>query len=185
MYKRQLMNYLPHILREVREFKAILNDAEQPEMVAMWGAADDALKDQFVVDATENGVARWEKILGITSKATATLDERKFTILSRINEQIPFTLRTLEEALDSLCGSDGYSVQLKENEYTLIVKVALVAASNYNDVKNLLDRVVPANMVIRLEVLYNPHNIFKASTHQELNAYTHYQLRNEVFTDGN
>lgn len=185
MYNRQLMDYLPHIIREVREYKAILNDAEQPEMVAMWGAADDALKDQFIEEATENGVSRWEKILRIDSKATATLDERKFTILSRINEQLPFTLRTLTESLDSLCGADGYTVQLKENEYTLIVRVALEAASNYNDVKELLDRVVPANIVIQLTVLYNAHKVFTPYTHQELKAYTHYQLRNEVLTDGN
>lgn len=185
MYKRQLINYLPHIIREVREYKAIMNDAEQPEMVAMWGAADDALNDQFIADATENGVKRWEKILGIEAKATATLDERKFTILSRINEQLPFTLRTLETSLDSLCGADGYTVRLDANNYALYVRVALEAASKYNDVKKLLDRVVPANISIHLTVLYNAHYVFRPYTHQELKAYTHYQLRNEVLTDGN
>lgn len=185
MYDRRLIDYIPHIIRDVREYKAIMNDAEQPEMVASWKALDDALNDQFIVDATEYGVSRWEKILGIVPKATSTLDERKFTILIRINEQLPFTITTLKEQLKSLCGADGYVVQLLANDYILIVKVALVAVQNYNDVKQLLNRTVPANLVIQLSIIYNTHEVLHAFTHGELRAYTHYQLRNEVPTDGN
>ena len=184
MYERTLIEYLPHIIRDVREYKAIMNDAEQPEMVDSWGAVEDAMNDQFIVDATENGVKRWEKILGIVPQATLTLDERKFTILTRINEQLPFTLRTLEESLKSLCGKDGYVVQLQANEYILVVKVALVAVQNYNDVERLLQRIVPANMIIQLSIIYNTHEVLGAFTHQRLHNYTHYQLRNEVITNG-
>jgi len=184
MYERTLIEYLPHIIRDVREYKAIMNDAEQPEMVDSWGAVEDAMNDQFIVDATENGVKRWEKILGIVPQATLTLDERKFTILTRINEQLPFTLRTLEESLKSLCGEDGYVVQLQANEYILVVKVALVAVQNYNDVERLLQRIVPANMIIQLSIIYNTHEVLEAFTHQRLHNYTHYQLRNEVITNG-
>lgn len=184
MFERTLIEYLPHIIRDVREYKAIMNDAEQPEMVDMWQAVDNALDDQFIVDATENGVARWEKILGIVPQATLTLGERKFTILTRINEQLPFTTRTLEESLKSLCGADGYMVQLKVNEYILIVKVALVAKNNYRDVERLLERIVPANMIIQLSIIYNTHEVISKWVHQELKRFTHYELRNEVLTDG-
>ena len=180
MYERTLIEYLPHIIRDVREYKAIMNDAEQPEMVDIWQAFDDALNDQFISDATENGVSRWEKILGIVPQATLTLEERKFTILTRINEQLPFTLTTLEESLKSLCGANGYVVQLQANEYILIVKVALVAKQNFSDVQRLLDRIVPANMVIQLSIIYNTHQVISAFTHQQLQKYTHYDLRNEV-----
>lgn len=185
MYDRRLIDYLPHIIRDVREYKSILIDAEQPEMVTIWQAVDNALSDQFIVDATENGVSRWESILGIIPRATLTLDERKFTILTRINEQLPFTITTLKENLKSLCGSDGYVVQLNANAYTLIVKVALVAVQNYNDVQQLLNRIVPANLVIQLSIIYNTHEVLHDFTHAALHEYTHYQLRNEVLTDGN
>ena len=183
MYERTLIDYLPHIIRDVKEYKAIMNDAEQPEMVDSWQAIDDALNDQFIVDSTEYGVSRWEKILGIVPQATLTLDERKFTILARINEQLPFTIRTLEESLKSLCGKNGYMIQLKANEYILIVKVALVAKQNFNDVQKLLERVVPANMIINLSIIYNTHQVLSVFTHQELSAFTHYELRNEVLTN--
>lgn len=77
MYERTLIEYLPHIIRDVREYKAIMNDAEQPEMVDVWQAVDDALNDQFIVDATENGVSRWEKNLKDCSTSNPYFGRKK------------------------------------------------------------------------------------------------------------
>lgn len=180
MYNRKLIEYLPEFLRDVKEYEAILTLAEQPEMVALWEAEENALNDQFVVDSTENGVSRWEKILGIIPKATDSLEMRKFSILTRTNEQLPFTLTTLNEQLKSLCGEDGYEVKLDAANYILSVKVALTAKSNFNDVNLLLKRVVPANMIIDLSLKYNQQNVISAFTHESLQNFTHEQLRNEV-----
>jgi len=185
MYERTLIEYLPNFIRDVKEIKEIMNNGEQPEMVSIWNTINDVFNDQFINDATENGVSRWEKILRIVPKATFTLDERKFTILTRINEQLPFTMRTLEESLKSLCGANGYILQLKANEYVLVVKIALTAKNNLTDVEQLLKRVIPANMVVQLTLMYNNHETFGGYTHQALTAFTHNQLRNEVFTHGN
>ena len=184
MYDRNLIDYIPPFLRDVREYKAILEDAEQPEMVLIWDAAKNALNDQFIVDATENGISRWEKILGIIPKATLTLDERKFTILTKINEQLPFTITTLNERLTSLCGKDGYSLTLDNTNYTLDVKVALTAKNNFEDVNSLLQRIVPANLVVTLSLRYNQYETMAKLTHEQLKAYTHYGLRNEVLVNG-
>ena len=177
-----LIEYIPHIIRDVDEYKALLNDGEQPQITSLWGALENALNDQFIVDATENGVKRWEKILGIFPKGTATLDERKFTILARINEELPFTMNMLKSKLETLCGAEGegYTLSLNANQYRLIVKIALISVSKYQDVQELLNRIVPANMIIDLSIIYNRHSVLAAYKHSELAAYTHYQLRNEV-----
>lgn len=180
MYNRNLIEYLPEFLREVKENKAILTMAEQPEMVTVWKAIDNALKDQFVEDATEYGVARWEYILKITPKATDTLESRKFSILTRINEQIPFTLTSLNEQLKSLCGEDNYEVRLDSQNYKLSVAVALEAANNLQDIEALLNRTVPANLIIELGIKYNRHEKYTTTKHEALSSFTHYQLRNEV-----
>lgn len=185
MYERKLIEYLPHVLRDVREYKVVLITAEQPEMITSWQAVDDALNDQFIEDATENGVSRWEKILGITPKATATLALRKFTILTRINEQLPFTITTLNEKLKILCGENGYSISLNNSAYILQVRVELTAKSNFNDVKALLKRIIPANLVIDLSLKYNQHQTLAQYTHGYLKQFTQYELRNEVMSNGN
>lgn len=180
MYERNLIEYLPYIIRDVREYQAILTDAEQPEMIILWQAADYALDDQFINYATENGVSRWEKILGIVPKATEVLDARKFTILTRINEQLPLTSATLDTLLKSLCGENGYTYEIDGDHYMVSVLVELTAKSNLNDVEALLNRVIPANMVIRLGLRYNQHEKLSQFTHEQLAAYTQNQIRNEV-----
>lgn len=180
MYKRNLIEYLPEHLREVKEYKAILTLAEQPETVSLWNALDNALNDQFITDATENGVSRWEKILKITPKATDNLDSRKFAILTRINVQLPFTLATLNEQLKSLCGEGNYEVRLDNEKYKLYVHVAIAVANALDAVEDLLIRTVPANMVIELGIKYNRHEKYTAYTHEALKGFTHDQLRSEV-----
>ena len=180
MYDRKLLEYLPPVLRGVREYGAILEDAQQPEMVSAWGGLENVLKDQFIVTATENGVKRWEQILGIVPKGTESLDARKFTILARMNEQLPFTYAMLEEQLRSLCGVDNYTLTIQHGDYGVYVQVGLKAKSNYDDVAGLLRRVVPANMVLYLSLKYNQQQTLAKFTHRELGSHTHNQLRNEV-----
>lgn len=183
MYNRSLPDYLPGALRGVREFKAIMAAAE-PEIAMLYDGIGDALKDQFVLTSTENGVSRREKIYGIVPKATLTLDERKFTILTRMAEQLPYTFRALCKMLAQLCGADGFALVLDRANYSISALVALTAANNVGDVESLLRRVCPANMAISVAIQYNQHYKLKAFTHAGMAMKTHRQLRNEVILDG-
>lgn len=155
-------------------------DAENPEVSQLWSCLADALNDQFVESSTENGVERWEAILSIVPKGTETQEERKFRILTRINEQLPYTWRMLCQQLETLCGEDGYSVELDNGAFTLTVKIALIAKSNFWDVDAMLRRVAPANLVIDLSLKYNQHATLAGFTHEQLARYTHLDLREEV-----
>lgn len=180
MYDRKLIDYLPEFEQNIKEFDAILTKAEDPEMILGWGAVENAFNDQFILDATENGVARMEKIMSIVPKATDDLEARKFTLLTRTSEQPPFTINRLKEQMDALCGAGNYEIKRDIANKTLSVTIALVAKSNCDDVKALLERIVPANMVINLSLKYRRHEQLKTYTHEELSKFTHYELRNEV-----
>lgn len=174
-----ILSYLPDFIKEFREFEK-LAEAENPELLAIWGTLKNVKDDQFVKDSTENGVKSWEKILRITPKGSDTLEDRKFRILTRVNEKLPYTYKKLEQQLATLCGEEGYSLKLLNSVYTLIVRVALEAKSNFEEVKKLLQRTVPANMIIDLSLLYNQHLLLKDYTNVILSNYTHEQLRSEV-----
>lgn len=176
---RNLIDYIPMVLRDILEFKEIM-DTDQSELSELWDAVENALDDQFVNTATNYGVSRWEKILKIIPKATETLDTRKFRILARLNEQLPFTLTSLKQQLESLCGTDGYVIELQD--CTLIVRVALVAKSNFDDVDQLLKRVAPANIVVDLTLKYNQHKTIKQYLNSQLKQYSQREIRNEVLT---
>ena len=169
---RNLIDYLPAILRSVREYKAILMGGEQDEMSALWDGVSDAFDDQYLNSATLNGVQRWESILGIFPRGTDGLEARKFRILARLNEQLPYTLPVLKTLLSALCGEEGYTVEVLHEEYLLTVRVLLIARSNFGDVDELLKKIVPANMIIDLSLLYVAWEIIKGYTWGHLKTKT-------------
>lgn len=175
---RKIIDYLPPYLTTYKEIRAIM-DAEQPEFELAWSYAEDTLNNQFVQDSSLTGILRMEAILGIVPKETDTLDERKFRILVKLNEQLPYTLPVLEEQLKRMCGENGYKVILSADKYLLNVKLALSNESNYQDVCEMLRRVVPANMIMSVR-MFNTHEILSHYTHAQLSAYTHKQVREEV-----
>ena len=177
---RPLIGYLPPVLQEIREFQAIMA-CEDPEIHLLCGAVAKTRDDQFIISATEYGVRRYESILDITPKLTFTLEERKFAILTRMNEQLPFTFRMLHRMLAELCGPGGYVALLEPGIKELHVKLALTAVNNYNVVELMLRRVCPANLLITISIMYNKHMVLSQFTHEQLAAYSHHQLRNEVF----
>lgn len=177
---RKLINYLPHFMQVYRELKSIM-DTEQVEIDQLWMEAENALADQFILEATENGVKRWESMLGISPKDTDTLDERKFRILTKLNQELPYTLRKLEQTLTNLCGNNMFSIEVTAAEYHIEIKLGVANKNNYQEVVDVLKKMIPANMTQWVQIMYNSHNVLAGLTHAEMTAYSHEQLRNEVF----
>lgn len=175
---RKLIDYLPIFIQNYGEMSTIMN-AEQVSVEKAWTGAENVMNDQFVTEATENGVKRWESILGIVPKATYTLEERKFNILARLNEQLPYTMESLKSALSSLCGADGYALKIDPDKYNLIVKLALANENNVKAVVTLLDKMIPASIVKKV-MLFNTHSILGGFTHEQLAVYTHKEVREEI-----
>lgn len=149
-----LKEYLPDVLKDVQEMRAIM-DAETPEIQAIWDACEDCMNDQFISEATENGVARREKMLNITPYATDTLEDRRFRLRTKYAENVPYTRKSLAYLLDSLCGKDGYQLTILTESFTVKVKVALVAKKQADSIREVLERILPYNMLFTVELLYN------------------------------
>ena len=181
--RKKLQDYLPPILLKTYEFP-LLCDTEQPEIDRLRDATDAVLDAQFISTAGETAIARYERIFGITPMDTDTLAERRFKVLAKINAQLPFSVRRLRQQLETLCGADGYKLELDGDRYTLTVKVALTAKRNQQAVEELLADIVPANMVCTTSLLYNQHADLTRFTHAQLALLTHFEIREEVLPDG-
>ena len=175
-----LKDYWPLVTKKILEFEKIA-DAENPEINNLWAAHKDVLDNQFIKTLTEEGCKRWENILNIVPMGTDTLDDRRFRILARINADLPFTFRQLENMLYALCGDD-YTCELINNDYKLVVRLALGVRRQYDEVSSLLKKVVPANLLIDLDLLWNQYLILEPFTHEDLEPYTHEELREENLT---
>ena len=174
-----LIEYVPPILAETREFKAIFA-AENVEIERLRTSYLNLFADQFIQTATENGIARLEKIMGIVPKGTDSLEVRRFRLLARKQEKLPYTKWTLPEQLAALCGDDGYSLNIDHTARKISVRVALTVKGMYDAVELLLLKQRPANMVIDLTLLYNQWVTLATKTWAELSGITWYQARNEV-----
>ena len=153
--RKQLQEYLPPILLSTYEFP-LLCRAEQPELDGLGDAAGETLKNQFVSTATERGLARYESIFGIAPRDTDTLEDRRFRVLTKVNAQLPYTLRRLRQLLALLCGEDGFAVVCQYDTYTLMVRVELFARRKLEEAEALVKRMVPANLALDFSLRY-PH----------------------------
>ncbi len=175
----QVQEYWPQVIKEYREFEKI-STAENPELESIWQEIGNVLDDQFIRTATVNGIARREKMLHITPFADDTLESRRFRVQALWNEKLPYTYRVLVNKLDNLCGEDGYVISLNAGDYELDIKIELTMKRMFDDVAKITRQMVPANLVVTVELRYNQHIKLAQYTHGQLSAFTHDQLRNEV-----
>lgn len=178
LMNRRLQDYLPLFIQEYEEIQMIMNTQEEA-VIHNWKSLENVFNDQFVSDATENGIRRWEVILKLTPKDTYTLEERRFNILARLNEQPLFTMETLKKVLAGMCGENGYTVSLNHKKYILSVKLSVGNENNLEAVKLLLRRMIPANIEISIS-MFNTHVIVGNYTHEQLAVHTHKRIREEI-----
>ena len=177
-----VLDYLPKVVRTIKEFE-VLGNAENPEINNLWLDNQIVLNNQFINNLDEQGCARWEKMLDITPKGTATVEDRRLAILARINTSLPYTYRQLENFLRNIC-ADDYTMTLDNENYTLTVLLSLSRQNQFDEVSNLLAKVIPANLICNVSLKYNQYKIIKPYRYRLLVNYTCHEIRvEENFAD--
>jgi uncharacterized protein YmfQ (DUF2313 family) len=174
----QTINYLPTVLQEIKELK-VLTTCEDFVLDELDISTEGLYKDQFI-KLTEKAIPRYEKMLGIISKGGESLEDRRFRILASYNKQPPYTKRVLENNLITFCKENGYKLIIDKVNSVLTVKISITAKSMFETVRAYLDEVVPLNLMIEMELLYNQYKLLQSYTHAHLSQYTYFQLREEV-----
>lgn len=177
-----ILDYLPDVIKDVTEYQEIAN-AENPTINSLWENHRKTFNNQFINTLDEQGCARWEKMLDITPKGTATIEDRRLAILARINASLPYTYRQLENFLRNIC-ADDYTMALDHTNYTLTVLLSLSRQNQFDEVSNLLAKVIPANLICNVGLKYNQYKIIKPYRYRLLVNYTCHEIRvEENFAD--
>ncbi|MEK5070245.1 putative phage tail protein [Sporosarcina sp. FSL K6-1508] len=176
-----LISYLPSVLEEIKELVEIAN-VENPIINALWKEIENALNNQFVLTVNEdkNGATRYEKMLELKIPATDTIETRRFRILTRYQEQVPYSYKVLKQLLNSLLGENHYDLERNVAEKWLDVKIELTVKGQFDTVQLLLERITPQNMLLTVGLRYNQHIFFTKYTHGQMRSLTHDLLRSEV-----
>ena len=77
-----LVSYLPPFMAKYREPAAAL-EAEDPEFLLAWSAADRILNNRFLSTADEYGISRFEKMLKIYPDKADDIETRRTRVLLR------------------------------------------------------------------------------------------------------
>lgn len=134
----------PPTVKNLKDFEEIAN-VENKNFNKVRMQIIDIFNNRFVHLANEQGIARWEKMLEIQRRRTDTLEERRQRVLAKINNKLPYTMRTLKQLLNSLCGENNYGIFLDPEEFELHLELY----SKINDVvnlKNTLEAMIPLNI---------------------------------------
>ena len=153
---------------------------EQPELALAWEKAVKAKDDQFLQTLTISGIERWERMMKIQCKYADSIEGRRFRIYLRMLEKPPYTYEYLVEKLKNICGENDYHIHLDVDNFYLEIRLSLHRKNNIEDVRGLLNRILPANIKLFLDYMYNKHGQLTIYTHRQLNGITHEQLRSEV-----
>ena len=143
-----LIKYLPYEVRKYQDFQVIV-ESENPEFNRIYNISEMLLNETFIMTAGEYGISRLESILGITPSIEDSLQDRRLRILSRWNNEIPYTWRVLIQKLNSICGVGNYTVELNNDKYIIKLDTKMNTQSQYDDLLFLLNRIIPVNLVIQ------------------------------------
>lgn len=142
-----LVSYLPPFLTEYRQIRGAL-EAENPEFVLAWKAADRVLKNEFIETADEYGIGRYEKMLDIFPSDEDTLESRKKRVQARWFISLPYTERILLEKLVALCGGSNFVFAKDYAHYRLELEVNLETFGQIEELENLIGVMLPCNIVM-------------------------------------
>lgn len=168
----------PEIILKIPDIAQIYdyNEIQEEELeAAVEELNDDIMLDTMHIDIIE----RWEKILNINPLDDDTEEDRRFKVKAKVNEKLPYSLRVLKRKLDTLCPG-GYSMEISEDGTNLNVKIALTSKKMRSAIADMLEEMLPLNMLYSTQIMYNTWGMLENYTWGELESRTWEQLRSEV-----
>ena len=175
-----LVKLLPPVTKDIKDVIALC-ESENTELQVLWSYLVELFNNQFIASMTEYGLTQWEKMFDVLPNATDTWADRRYRIQSLLKGTRPFTDEKLEELLTTLCGADGYVIQRDYEHYKITILVNLGVKSQLEEVKRLLDTIIPMNLGLTVDLNYNRHqDLKKLFTHGAMKPYTHKSLREDV-----
>lgn len=146
-----LLRYLPTFVQEFLEIRKIM-EVENPEFVLTNERLQTLKDNQYIKSSNEDGIARFEKILKIVPSDEDTLKSRIARVMIRWNDVVPYTSKVLMSKLYGLCDGD---FEFIEKDYNIEIKTHLDVYGQMDELENIADYMMPANMEVKLNNTLN------------------------------
>lgn len=145
-----------------------------PQIDALSDRIKQAANGKSVMLANEAWVARWEKILGVTTPLGSTLQARREALKAKLMTKPPINLNTLKGIIEAYMGVE---VDITQQEFVL--RVTYRGESRVADLNTLyvtMYNTIPANLIVTIsyayatwgEILANNWGVLKQKTWGEI-----------------
>lgn len=141
---------LPEWMTELPSMKAVIDIGEK-YINQLMEDIESLQDDIFINTATEYGIARREKIVGITPLSTDNLDDRRVRLKTRYYETFPYTFQSLKNSVERITSKD-LIMTMDTKTQKMHVEIPLDRKNSYNAVCEMIDRMVP--VMIITEIIY-------------------------------
>lgn len=145
-----LVSYLPPFMSEFKEI-AVTFEAENPEFMLVWKAADQVLQNEFIETADEYGISRFEKVLNILPSTEDTLESRRARVQTRWLNTIPYTLKAFIAKLVALCGNSNFTIKKDYSSYKVELFTSLELFGQVEELERIIETMIPSNIVVLSE----------------------------------
>lgn len=146
----KLIEYFPLFLQDNREFK-IISNIEDVELEKIKAKIEEILKEVIVSNAENYGLKRYEKIYNIENSSN-DLIVRRYNILAKINNRVPYTMNWLRNKLNNTIGEENYRISIDYDKKILEIEILAIfkeiATVLYKDLREQL----PANLQIAVNL---------------------------------
>jgi hypothetical protein len=151
---RKLASYLPPPVSSLRELK-LLTEAEDPEFDILWDAYDKVRDGAYIETADEAETRRYEKIFGVSPGEGESLENRHTYILTQLSTTVPYTFLWFTNLLVGIYGEDNVDITLDTGALTLTIELKLGSKLFSRIIRDLVKKVVPANVAVTIIVEFN------------------------------
>lgn len=155
-----LKSYLPPYLLDFAEMVVTL-ESQEPEFRLLWDEFTTTLNNAFVVTADLEGLERFESMLDIVPLDTDTIEDRKRRVLGLMAYGLPYTEKKLYETLASMCGENGFILNVDEDGYVVSIGMRLASRRLMDFVKDIAEKMIPVNMYLNVYIAFNKWIRFK------------------------
>lgn len=147
---------------------------------ALLAAKTDLFAQMNVLTATW-GLTAWEKALGLETDVSKSNTYRRERIMSKLRGAGTTTTALIKNVAESFSNGEVAIIEHNgESKFDVKFIGTVGRPPNMEDLTAAIEDIKPAHLAYTYIYVYNANQSLKASTHAQLTAYTHYQLRNEV-----
>ena len=176
-----LIKYLPLFVAEYEEIQEI-TQSENPEFRLAIKKVSQAKENQFIISADEEGISRFERLLGIRPKDKTNLEDRRREILARWNDVSVYTYKGLILRLNQLLGVGNYEIYPKFDDYELEIGFKINKNLDYDYYAGYLRKIIPANLDLLMSLMLADKLVFEESTKTYLSPF--YMTGSKLYKTG-